>query len=130
MRLLLDTHVFLWWRADSRHLRAPARRAIAEAQIVFVSAATAWEAAIKAALGRLRLPDTIEAGVIDSGFEKLPISFSHAESAARLPPHHADPFDRTLVAQRSGCRSASSRAAPTAVTCRARGKVFSPAWIT
>ena len=99
MRLLLDTHVFLWWRADSRHLRAPARRAIAEAQIVFVSAATAWEAAIKAALGRLRLPDTIEAGVIDSGFEKLPISFSHAESAARLPPHHADPFDRMLVAQ-------------------------------
>jgi hypothetical protein len=55
VRLLLDTHVFLWWRADSRHLRAPARRAIAEAQIVFVSAATAWEAAIKAALGRLRL---------------------------------------------------------------------------
>ena len=99
MRLLLDTHVFLWWRADSRHLRAPARRAIAEAQIVFVSAATAWEAAIRAALGRLRLPDTIEAGVIDSGFEKLPISFSHAESAARLPPHHADPFDRMLVAQ-------------------------------
>ena len=99
MRLLLDTHVFLWWRADSRHLRAPARRAIAEARIVFVSAATAWEAATKAALGRLRLPDTIESGVIDSGFEKLPISFSHAESAARLPPHHADPFDRMLVAQ-------------------------------
>jgi len=99
MRLLLDTHVFLWWRDDSRKLKTSARRAIAEAQIVFVSAATAWEAAIKSALGRLRIPDTVEAGVIDSGFEKLPIGFSHAESAARLPPHHADPFDRMLVAQ-------------------------------
>jgi len=99
VRLLLDTHVFLWWRDDSRKLRSHARRAIAEAQLVFVSAATAWEAAIKAALGRLQIPDTIEAGVVDSGFEKLPISFSHAESAAHLPPHHADPFDRMLVAQ-------------------------------
>ena len=99
MRLLLDTHVFLWWRDDSRKLRANARHAIADAQIVFVSAATAWEAAIKAALGRLQIPDTIEAGVIESGFEKLPISFSHAESAAHLPSHHADPFDRMLVAQ-------------------------------
>lgn len=99
MRLLLDTHVFLWWRDDSRKLKTSARRAIAEAQIVFVSAATAWEAAIKSALGRLQIPDTVEAGVIDSGFEKLPIGFSHAESAARLPPHHADPFDRMLVAQ-------------------------------
>jgi PIN domain nuclease of toxin-antitoxin system len=99
MRLLLDTHVFLWWRGDSRLLQRAARRAITDAPIVFVSAATAWEAAIKAALGRLRIPDTIEAGVIDSGFEKLPISFAHAEAAARLPPHHADPFDRMLVAQ-------------------------------
>jgi PIN domain nuclease of toxin-antitoxin system len=99
VRLLLDTHVFLWWRGDSRRLRAPARRAIAGADVVFVSAATAWEAAIKIALGRLRIPDTIEAGVVDSGFARLPIGFSHAEAAARLPPHHADPFDRMLVAQ-------------------------------
>jgi PIN domain nuclease of toxin-antitoxin system len=98
-RLLLDTHAFLWWRGDSRRLVGPAREAIASADIVFVSAATAWEAAIKAALGRLDVPDTIESGVVDSGFEKLPISFSHAESAAALPSHHADPFDRMLVAQ-------------------------------
>ncbi len=98
-RLLLDTHVFLWWRSASRKLGATARRAITEADVVFVSAATAWEAAIKIALGRLRVPDTIEAGVVDSGFEKLPIGFPHAEAAARLPPHHADPFDRMLVAQ-------------------------------
>jgi PIN domain nuclease of toxin-antitoxin system len=98
-RLLLDTHVFLWWRADSRQLGRAARTAIAEADLVCVSAASAWEAAIKAALGRLRLPASIESGVIDSGFQRLPISFAHAEAAAALPPHHADPFDRMLVAQ-------------------------------
>jgi PIN domain nuclease of toxin-antitoxin system len=98
-RLLLDTHVFLWWRSDSRRLAPAARRAIAAADVVFVSAATAWEAAIKIALGRLRIPDTVESGVLDSGFEKLAIGFSHAEAAARLPRHHADPFDRMLVAQ-------------------------------
>jgi len=98
-RLLLDTHAFLWWRADDRKLKANARRAIADADIVFVSAASAWEAAIKIALGRLRVPDSIEAGVSDSGFEKLPIAFSHAEASARLPSHHSDPFDRMLVAQ-------------------------------
>jgi PIN domain nuclease of toxin-antitoxin system len=98
-RLLLDTHVFLWWRADAAPLSRRAREAIAEADIVFVSAATAWEAGIKAALGRLRIPDSIEAGVVESGFERLPISFAHAEASARLPPHHDDPFDRLLVAQ-------------------------------
>jgi PIN domain nuclease of toxin-antitoxin system len=99
VRLLLDTHVFLWWRADDKRLRPTVRKAIAEAEIVFVSAASAWEAAIKVALGRLRIPDTLEAGVIESGFEKLPINFTHAEDAAQLPPHHNDPFDRMLIAQ-------------------------------
>jgi PIN domain nuclease of toxin-antitoxin system len=66
---------------------------------VFVSAASAWEAAIKASVGRLDLPDTIEAGVLASGFEKLLITFSHAEHAAGLPHHHRDPFDRMLIAQ-------------------------------
>jgi PIN domain nuclease of toxin-antitoxin system len=98
-RLLLDTHVFLWWRGDSRRLGRAARQAIVDAEVVFVSAATAWEAAIKVAIGRLRIPESVEAGVVDSGFEKLPISFAHAEAAAALPPHHSDPFDRMLVAQ-------------------------------
>ena len=98
-RLLLDTHVFLWWRADDRRLRTHARDAIATADVVFVSAASAWEVAIKRALGRLQIPDTIEAGVLASGFERLPISFAHAEAAGQLPPHHADPFDRLLIAQ-------------------------------
>lgn len=100
-RLLLDTHVFLWWRGEPSRLKADARRAIAEARVVFVSVASAWEAAIKVSIGRLRLPDTIEAGVQDSGFEKLPITFSHTERYAGLPLHHRDPFDRMLVAQAS-----------------------------
>lgn len=69
------------------------------ADVVFVSVASAWEAAIKVSLGRLELPDTIEAGVLASGFEKLSILFSHAERVGSLPLHHRDPFDRMLVAQ-------------------------------
>jgi PIN domain nuclease of toxin-antitoxin system len=99
LRLLLDTHVFLWWRTNEERLSERARSAIADADVVFVSAVTAWEAAIKAALGRLRYPDTIEAGVEASGFDKLAITFAHAERAAGLPRHHLDPFDRMLVAQ-------------------------------
>ncbi len=98
-KLLLDTHVFLWWRSNDPLLQGAAKSAIASADVVFVSAATAWEAAIKAALGRLELPDSVESGVEDSGFEKLPITFSHAETAAALPAHHHDPFNRMLVAQ-------------------------------
>lgn len=98
-RLLLDTHIFLWWRGEPSRLTSEVRSRIATADIVFVSAASAWEAAIKVSLGRLELPDTIEAGVTASGFEKLLITFSHAERAAGLPPHHRDPFDRMLVAQ-------------------------------
>jgi PIN domain nuclease of toxin-antitoxin system len=75
------------------------RDRIATAEIVFVSVATAWEAAIKISLGLLELPDTVEAGVLASGFEKLLITFVHTEHAAVLPPHHRDPFDRMLVAQ-------------------------------
>jgi len=98
-RLLLDTHVFLWWRGEPSRLSSEVRNRIASADLVFVSVASAWEAAIKVSLGRLDLPDTIEAGVLASGFEKLLITFSHTEHAASLPPHHLDPFDRMLVAQ-------------------------------
>ena len=97
--LLLDTHVFLWWRGEPARLGSSVRSSIATAGIVFVSAVSAWEAAIKSSLGRLELPDTIEAGVLASGFEKLLITFSHAERVAGLPHHHRDPFDRMLVAQ-------------------------------
>jgi PIN domain nuclease of toxin-antitoxin system len=98
-RLLLDTHIFLWWRGEPARLSPEVRGSIATADLVFVSAASAWEAAIKVSLSRLELPDTIEAGALASGFERLPITFSHAELAAGLPLHHRDPFDRMLVAQ-------------------------------
>ena len=97
--LLLDTHVFLWWRSDVKRISAPARDAIANAPVVFVSAASAWEAAIKMALGRLALPEPFAAGSDASGFQRLPIQFEHAEAAAGLPRHHTDPFDRMLIAQ-------------------------------
>lgn len=98
-QLLLDTHVFIWWREDSPRLGLAARTAIATAGVVFVSVASAWEAAIKVALGRLRLPESFEAGVVASRFDRLPIAFRHAEMVATLPHHHSDPFDRMLVAQ-------------------------------
>jgi len=98
-RLLLDTHAFIWWRENSPRLGADARRRIASASLVFVSVASAWEAAIKVALGRLKLPESFEAGVLASRFDKLPIAFRHTEIVATLPHHHSDPFDRMLVAQ-------------------------------
>jgi PIN domain nuclease of toxin-antitoxin system len=98
-RLLLDTHVFLWWRARDPQLTPRAVDAIASANQVYVSAASAWEAAIKIAAGRLALPEPFETGVRKSGFLPLPVDFHHAEHIAHLPLHHKDPFDRLLVAQ-------------------------------
>lgn len=99
MTLLLDTHVMLWWRTNSPRLGREARRAIGEADHVLVSAASAWEAAIKVAMGRLRLKDSFQVLVERSGFEQLAVTFPHAHRVTLLPPHHADPFDRMLVAQ-------------------------------
>ena len=99
MKLLLDTHVFLWWRADDPRLSAGPRRAISRAAEVFVSVASAWEIAIKISLGQLRIPGPVEEAVLDSRFSPLPISFAHAAGVATLPFHHRDPFDRILIAQ-------------------------------
>ncbi len=99
MRLLLDTHTFLWWRVDEARLSSEARAAIGSAETVFVSLASAWEIAIKVSLGKLRVPGTIEERLAASNFESLPIGFRHVERIAILPLHHRDPFDRMLVAQ-------------------------------
>lgn len=100
MRLLLDTHVFLWAVADSRKLGAAARRLIEEADEVSVSAASIWEIAIKSWLGKLAGDaESLAAAIDDSGFAELPVTGRHAAAVARLPLHHADPFDRLLVAQ-------------------------------
>jgi PIN domain nuclease of toxin-antitoxin system len=99
MNLLLDTHVFVWWWQGSRSLKPEPRRAIAAAQAVYVSAASAWEMAIKVALGKLRFEDSFVHAVEASQFTPLPIEFAHTEGYRALPPHHADPFDRMLAAQ-------------------------------
>lgn len=101
MRLLLDTHAFLWWLGDAPQLSAAAREAIRNPQaLVHVSAASIWEIAIKAKLGRLDVHDSDCAAEIDAnGFVELAITARHAQSAGALPRHHDDPFDRMLVAQ-------------------------------
>ena len=100
MRLLLDTHTFLWWCEDDPQLREAERAAIRDgANEVFLSAASVWEIAIKHALGRLEIPEPASAAAVRLGFEPLAISFAHAEATALLPPLHRDPFDRMLVAQ-------------------------------
>jgi PIN domain nuclease of toxin-antitoxin system len=100
MRLLLDRHAFLWAVAGSPLLKSPARRVIEAADQVYVSAASIWEIAIKARLGKIDAdPDLLVAAIGDSGFEELPVRAVHAAAGARLAPLHGDPFDRLLVAQ-------------------------------
>ena len=100
MRLLLDTHVFLWWNSDPARIADPLREAIAEpTNQIYVSAASVWEIGIKRALGKLGFAQRIVASVLAHQFRLLAITGEHAEHAAELPPHHADPFDRLLVAQ-------------------------------
>lgn len=104
MTLLLDTHVLLWWLQDSRRLGKRARAAIEQpGSLVFVSAASAWEIAIKMALGRLDLGEPPEVclprELERSAFEPLAVTVEHAAAVAGLPALHSDPFDRLLVAQ-------------------------------
>jgi PIN domain nuclease of toxin-antitoxin system len=100
LKLLLDTHAFLWWLADDRELGAKAREEIADGgNLVFVSAASAWEIAVKRAAGKLEAPGDIAEWIAQSNFAPLPIEVEHAVASAELPRHHSDPFDRLLVAQ-------------------------------
>ena len=100
MRLLLDTHVLLWWLADDQTLGAGTRSTIAAADnLVFVSAASAWEISIKRSLGKLDAPSDLIAQLERNRFEPLSITVDHAYAAGALPHHHEDPFDRILVAQ-------------------------------
>lgn len=104
MRLLLDTHVFLWWVEDAPALSRKARAAIANPENqCLLSLASSWEMAIKLSLGKLKLPDAIERFIPEqlavNGFSQLPIDFRHVTRVAALAFHHRDPFDRLLVAQ-------------------------------
>lgn len=100
MKLLLDTHLYLWFLADSPKLTKKARTRIRRANEVYVSAASIWEASIKAALGKLDAdPEELVAGIEASGFVELPVAARHAARTATLPREHRDPFDRLLLAQ-------------------------------
>ena len=100
MRLLLDTHVFLWSVAASPLLKAPVRKFMTDADAVFVSAASIWEIAIKARLGKIQAnPRRLATAIEESGFQELSVSAVHAAAVAELELHHHDPFDRLLIAQ-------------------------------
>ncbi len=100
MRLLLDTHIFLWVVAGNSALKSPARRIIEGADKVYVSAASLWEIAIKSRLGRIDAEvDELIAAIDASGLLELPVRAVHAAGVAKLPLHHTDPFDRLLIAQ-------------------------------
>jgi PIN domain nuclease of toxin-antitoxin system len=100
VKLLIDTHVFLWWDTQptriSPFLLASIRDEVTE---IFVSGASVWEIAIKRAAGRLTFGRQICSAIAAHGFDLLPITGGHAEQAGNLPRHHRDPFDRMLVAQ-------------------------------
>jgi PIN domain nuclease of toxin-antitoxin system len=100
VRLLLDTHVALWWLNEPSLLRPDARTTLEDGENeTFLSAASIWEAAIKESLGRFEPPAPLHESAAKTGLVELPISWAHARSAAALPRLHADPFDRMLVAQ-------------------------------
>ena len=100
MRLLLDTHIFLWAVTGSKRLHTTARKQISAAEAVFVSAASLWEIAIKSRLGKIDGDvEALAAAIEDSGFQELAVSVRHAVAVAKLPLRLTDPFDRLLIAQ-------------------------------
>jgi PIN domain nuclease of toxin-antitoxin system len=104
VKLLLDTHAFLWWVEGAPALGRRARAEISNPDNeVFVSLATCWELAIKLSLGKLRLTHSLDRFIPEqltrNGFVLLSVEFPHVARVAELPFHHRDPFDRVLVAQ-------------------------------
>ena len=100
MQLLLDTHALIWWLSNDSTISSKAKKAIANPDnIVFVSAASAWEIAIKKSLGKLQAPDDLNVQIEEKRFTPLAISINHALMIEKLPLHHQDPFDRILIAQ-------------------------------
>jgi PIN domain nuclease of toxin-antitoxin system len=104
MNVLLDTHVLIWWIENNRRLGKRAKAIIQSDQTtVWVSAASVWEISIKAAQNRFDIKrsfvERFGEEINKSGFRRLPVDFDHAFAVRELPLHHADPFDRMLVAQ-------------------------------
>ena len=102
MRLLADTHAALWLLGEDKRLSSHADELLTDAtNEVLLSAAVAWEVAIKRSLGKLDAPDGFAKRLLEGGAVALPVSIDHAEAVDALPWHHRDPFDRLLVAQAS-----------------------------
>lgn len=99
MRLLLDTHIVLWAMLDDPRLPPGIRQAIADCETLRISAVTVWEVAIKTGLGKLAVPADLFERAAAAGAQPLAITWDHAEAVRHLPLHHADPFDRLLIAQ-------------------------------
>jgi len=104
MKVLLDTHAFLWWITDDPKLSLRVRGIISDGENeIFISAATGWEIAIKSQIGRLKLPDEPQRFILEqlkiNGMKSLPIEMRHALHVSTLPAYHQDPFDRILIAQ-------------------------------
>ncbi len=100
MRLLLDTHMLLWWMFEHPRLTPDLRALIGDdSNAVLVSSVSAFEISTKQALGKLEAPDDLDKQIEASGFTDLPVTARHGAVAGRLPFHHRDPFDRLLVAQ-------------------------------
>ena len=100
MRLLLDTHIYLWCIKNDRRLSKATRSKILQATDVYVSSASIWEVMIKIRLKKIDADvDQIVEAISESGFLELPITVHHAAAVSRLPDIHRDPFDRMLIAQ-------------------------------
>ena len=101
MRLLLDTHVLIWWVTADRRLTKQRRELIADPENqIAISAVSFWEIAIKKDLGRLRIDlDELHAAMKEDGFAEIPVRISQMVALQSLPMHHGDPFDRLLIAQ-------------------------------
>ena len=100
MRLLIDTHIFLWAMSGDKQLTKKAEAIMLSAEAVFVSAASIWEIAIKSGIGKLDADvNELVARMEEAGFRELPVTAAHAAVVRNLPDIHRDPFDRMLVAQ-------------------------------
>ena len=100
MRYLLDTHVLIWWFSNPDLLHQNTRKIISDIKnIVYVSSVSTWEIVIKVSLGKLKMPNKIFSLIKEENFFELPVLIAHTMELANLHSHHADPFDRLLIAQ-------------------------------
>jgi PIN domain nuclease of toxin-antitoxin system len=100
MKLLLDTHILIWWLSQDRRLSQLETDIITDPDnFIFISAASAWEIAVKRMIGKLEAPDDLPAALAANNFFELPITIDHSQKLYQLPLHHNDPFDRIMVAQ-------------------------------